>query len=151
MKRFGMLALVLACAAVIGFGHSKPARADVQFGYPQSYTLHTDLNAIGLAASVDGIQGRSQCAIAVSGTFVAGLDIYTSVVGTFSDAVKYGSEITAPTTVTIPIVPKAQGGPLAIRIQNRAYTSGDPHVSVDCSGGVLEAAGVAEPTPAATP
>jgi hypothetical protein len=156
MTRFTRLAIagvILAFAAIIGFVPSKPAKADVTVGYPYTYSLVADLNAVGASLTVYNIQGAGSCIARLRGSFSASLDVYTSVNGTFSDAVKQGSLLTAPAVVSVGIS-ALSNPPTAIRVQNRVYTSGDPLAGIDCSGGgsyILPPAAVVQPTPAATP
>lgn len=153
MKRT-LFAAVLACATLIGIGLTRPAHADVTFGYPFSYTPVQDLNAVGASYTVYNIGNAGYCKVSVYAgvPFVASLDVYTSVLGTFADAVKQGSLITAPATAYVNISGLAPHQPAAIRVQTRAFTSGDPLVAVDCKGGLITTAIASPaPTPAATP
>lgn len=149
MKRF--LPALLG-AALITLSLGVLARADVSVGYPASYTLAQDLNVVGLSATLRGCPVGSTYNVNVYGTFTATIDVYTSANGTFinSDSTKV-AKVTAATTsaITVPVTSSI----VAVRAQNRAYTSGDPLVAVDCNtaGGQIVNAGEPEPTPSATP
>lgn len=127
------------------------AKADPTFGYPSSYSIPQDLNVVGLSATVRNLPSTGgSCVINVYGTFSATLDVYTSTAGTFihADSTKAG-QFTAAGTQTLVFAPNS--GIVAIRVQNRAYTSGDPIVAIDCGASQLIQAGEPEPTPSATP
>jgi hypothetical protein len=149
MKRISFAA-VMAAVVLFGLSLTKPAAAAPQFGYPSPYGLWNDLNVLGTAATCFVPENRTGGNIVVNvlGTFVGSLDVYSSVDGKFDDSVKQGALITAP--LAAPLVINLPAGATAARIQNRAYTSGDPYASIDCMGGKVVFPAVV-PTPTATP
>jgi hypothetical protein len=163
MKRlFTVAAFALIASLGLFLGSAK---ADPTFAPASCATLSQtcptmiyDLNAVGSQLSISNLPFSNQasggnCTATIYGQ--AGtwsVDVYTSSGQAFTAVTKVGSLVSptnAPQVVNIPIA--SGSGITAVRVQNRAYTSGSPLVGLDCNNVGQVWAPSVEPTPTATP